>query len=144
MGMLEIDWRDTLQTLLQLGVAFCLAIPVAWDRERHTKIMGLRTFPLVAMGSCAFVLVGESFIGPDDSDAQARLLQGMMAGIGFIGGGAILKGKDHVAGTASAASIWMMGAIGAAVAHHLYGMAIALSLANVLVLRLFTPLKSTG
>lgn len=47
--------------------------------------MGLRTFPLVAMASCAFVLVATSVIPVQNGDAQARIIQGLMTGIGFIG-----------------------------------------------------------
>lgn len=53
--------------------------------------MGLRTFPLVAMSSCAFILIAGAVIGIDNDNAQARLIQGLMTGVGFIGGGAILK-----------------------------------------------------
>ena len=75
--------------------------------------MGLRTFPLVSLGACAYVLVSQAFIGDGNPDATARIVSGLMSGIGFVGGGAILKSKDHVSGTASAASIWVTGALGA-------------------------------
>ncbi|NND59429.1 MAG: MgtC/SapB family protein [Gammaproteobacteria bacterium] len=126
-----ILWRDY---VIKIVVAFLLALPVAWDRERHTRIMGLRTFPLVAMGTCAFILVAEAFIPADAPDAKARIMQGLLGGIGFIGGGAILKDKDRVLGTASAASIWIMGALGAAVAYGNLEVAITLAIADLLVL----------
>lgn len=52
----------TLEPFPWMFVAVVLALPVAWDRERHSRIMGLRTFPLVSLGSCAYVLVGQAFI----------------------------------------------------------------------------------
>jgi putative Mg2+ transporter-C (MgtC) family protein len=61
--------------------------------------------------------------------------------MGFIGGGAILKNKGSVKGTATAASLWMTGAIGIAVAFHRYEIAIVLALLNFLTLRIVTPLK---
>jgi putative Mg2+ transporter-C (MgtC) family protein len=125
----------------QLLIAFLLALPIAYDREQSTRIMGLRTYPLVAVATCGFVLIGLTFIRPDDTGAQARIVQGIMAGIGFIGGGAILKQGERVLGTASAASIWMTGAIGVAVSYARYDIAIFLSLANFVILRLLTPLK---
>lgn len=64
-----------------------------------------------------------------------------MTGIGFIGGGAILKGGVSVHGTATAASIWNTGAIGAAVAYGRYEIAILLSLVNFATLHFLTPLK---
>lgn len=115
--------------LRMLG-AFLLSLPVAWDRERNSKIMGLRTFPLVALGSCAFVLIGQGFIGNADPNATARIVSGLMTGIGFVGGGAILKNDDHVTGTASAASIWVTGAIGASAGFGFWGYAVALSVLN--------------
>lgn len=124
--MTEFDFEPYLRML----AALLLALPIAWDRERNSKIMGLRTFPLVALGSCAFVLIGQAFIGGADPNATARIVSGLMTGIGFIGGGAILKNDDHVTGTASAASIWVTGAIGASAGFGFWGYAIALSALN--------------
>lgn len=100
-------------------------MPLAWDRERHNDIVGMRTFPFVAVGACAYMLLGFSLIGADAPDTKARVLQGLLTGIGFVGGGAILKHDDSVSGTASAASIWIMGAIGTATAMWAWGYAIA-------------------
>ncbi len=115
---------------LTLLGALVLALPVAWDRERNSQIMGLRTFPLVALGACAYVLISQEFIGGADPNATARIVQGLMSGIGFVGGGAILKSKDHVSGTASAASIWVTGALGAAAGFGYWDFAVALCVLN--------------
>jgi putative Mg2+ transporter-C (MgtC) family protein len=64
-----------------------------------------------------------------------------MTGIGFIGGGAILKDQGSVKGTATAASIWNTGAVGAGVAFDRYEIAILLSLLNFLILLIMTPIK---
>jgi len=129
----QISWQGVLDNLLHLGAALLLAAPLGWDRERSERGPGLRTFPLVAIGSCAFLLVGRSLL--DGSESHARLLYGLMTGIGFIGGGSILKDRGNVSGTATAAAIWSTGAIGAAVAWQRYEIAIALSAANFLLLR---------
>ncbi len=121
--------------------ALALALPIAWDRERNSKIMGLRAFPLVALGSCAYVLIGLEFIGHADPGATARIVQGLMSGIGFVGGGAILKGNDHVSGTASAASIWVTGALGAAAGFGYWNYAIALSVLNFAIVFGMSRLK---
>jgi putative Mg2+ transporter-C (MgtC) family protein len=63
---------------------------VGWDREQEARSAGVRTFPLVAIASCGLVLVAIEVLG-DRSPAQARILQSMITGIGFIGAGAILK-----------------------------------------------------
>lgn len=126
---------------IQLLTAVLLALPVAWDRERTTRNMGLRTFPLVAVGACGFVLIAQTVLGEGQPDATARVIEGLMTGIGFIGGGAILKGKDHVSGTASAASIWVTGAVGAAVGFKYWDYAIALSLINFAIIFGMSRLK---
>jgi putative Mg2+ transporter-C (MgtC) family protein len=117
-----------------------LAIPIGWDRERETRSLGLRTFPLVAVASCGYMLIGQSLVG-DNPEALSRVLYGLMTGIGFIGGGAILKDGGNVSGTATAASIWNTGAVGAAVAFQRYEIAIALALVNFLILRLLQRVK---
>ncbi len=64
---------------------------------------GLRTFPLVAVAACGYMLVGIYVV--DGADAQSRVMYGIKTGIGFIGGGAILKSKGSFTGTATAASV---------------------------------------
>ncbi|HYQ71527.1 MAG TPA: MgtC/SapB family protein, partial [Gammaproteobacteria bacterium] len=80
----------------------------------------------------------------DTTDAESRILYGIIAGMGFIGGGAILKGKSGITGTATAASLWNTGAIGIAVAYHRYEIAVVLSLINFLTLKFVTRLKDTA
>ncbi|MGB8510923.1 MAG: MgtC/SapB family protein, partial [Pyrinomonadaceae bacterium] len=87
-----IDWWQIGANLLSVGVAYLLALPVAWDREQNARSAGLRTFPLVAVASCGYILLARSVFGRGgDLSAEARIVQGLMTGIGFIGGGAILK-----------------------------------------------------
>jgi putative Mg2+ transporter-C (MgtC) family protein len=73
--------------------------------------------------------------------AQSRVLQGLVAGIGFVGGGAILKEGMSVHGTATAASIWNTAAIGASVAAGRYEIAVMLSVLNLFTMRALAPLK---
>src|SRR6266567_6502953 len=96
--------------LLKVAIAYALALPTGWERFKHDRSAGLRTFPLVALASCAYMLAA-SQTGLDVS-AQSRIQVGVMTGIGFIGGGSILKEANTVHGTATAASLWNMGAIG--------------------------------
>ena len=104
------DLSQFLNYLLQIAGAYVLVLPVAWERERATRIMGLRTFPLVAVASCAYVLVAVAVVGTE-TDAHSRVIQGLMTGVGFIGGGAILKEGVNVRGTATAASVWSVGCL---------------------------------
>ena len=133
----NIGWASIFSNLVHLLIAFCLALPLGLDREKSEQHFGLRTFPLVAVVSCGLMLVGMSVV--DSTEGEARVIQGIVTGIGFIGGGAIFKGKGTVAGTATAASIWNTGCIGIAVAFSRYEIAIPLSILNFLTLR-FVPL----
>ena len=139
MDLPDIDWQLVLRHLTQIAVAYALAIPLGLDREGRRSGAGLRTFPLVAVGSCGYLLIGTEFLS--GSESHARLLYGLMTGIGFIGGGSILKEKGGVSGTATAASIWNTGAIGASVAWGRLEIGIVLSVINFLTLRFASQLK---
>lgn len=128
--------------LVSLTIAYALAFPIGWNREKAARTAGLRTFPLVAMASCGFILIARQ-VARDSPEAQARIIEGLMTGIGFIGGGAILKESGSVRGTATAASIWNTGAIGAAVAYGYYEIALVLTIINFLTLQFLTPLGET-
>mgnify|MGYP005820276097 FL=1 len=132
---------EFLEPLLKLIVAFVLAMPAAINRERYSQIMGLRTFPLVSMGACAYAVVALGVLDPANGDATARIMQGILTGIGFIGGGAILKGDNRVRGTATAATIWGLGAMGTAVAFEQWAVAVALSIVSWLALSVLFDLK---
>lgn len=134
-----IEWMRVLSHLLHIAVAFVLALPVAWNREHAAHGAGLRTFPLVSVAACGYMLVGIEVFA--SYEAEARVMYGLITGMGFIGGGAILKGEHSVTGTATATSIWNTGAIGISVAFDRYEIAILLSLINFAVLQFFTRLK---
>jgi putative Mg2+ transporter-C (MgtC) family protein len=134
---LRFDLSFLLEVAVKIGLAYLFTLPIAWEREKATRIMGMRTFPLVAMAACGYVLVALAVAG-DDPDARARVIQGLLSGIGFLGAGAILKEGASVRGTATAASVWMTGALGAAAAFAQYEVAIVLSLAAFLILRLLS------
>jgi putative Mg2+ transporter-C (MgtC) family protein len=141
-GLDPFSWSAIIHSDLgRLIIVTLLSLPTAYDREHSTRLVGLRTYPLVAVATCGFVLISHSFISPENDDAQSRIVQGILTGIGFIGGGAILKKEDQVIGTASAASIWVTAAIGVAVAYGEFGTAVALSLINFLILWGFSNLK---
>jgi putative Mg2+ transporter-C (MgtC) family protein len=135
---LPLAWQDILRNAEHIGIAFILALSIGWESEQETHTAGVRTFPIVAMASCGYILL----LGSHGASAdQSRLLQGLITGIGFIGGGAILKDGSTVTGTATAASVWNAGVIGAAVAMDHYGIAITLAVLNLITLRALLPLK---
>jgi putative Mg2+ transporter-C (MgtC) family protein len=103
----EIAGRLTLATLLGAAVGL--------NREWEGKPAGLRTHALVALGSALFTITGLLLAG-DDASATSRILQGITAGLGFIGGGVIMRRPElqDVQGLTSAAAIWMVAAVGVA------------------------------
>lgn len=135
-----MNWQQELQDVAKIAVAYLLALPIGWYREKEAHSVGVRTFPVVAMASCGYVLLGGA-LGPHTPDAASRVIQGVVAGIGFVGGGAILKSENHVHGTATAASIWNVGAMGAAIALEHYLVAVMLAFMNLVALRMLLPVK---
>lgn len=121
----DINLDLVLYHFFQLGIAFLLALPTALNREMNDRGAGLRTFPLVTIASCAFMLVGMDVY--ENPDSQARIMYAIITGMGFIGGGAIFKSGNAVNGTATAAGLWNTGAIGISVAYGRYEIALVLS-----------------
>ncbi|HXH53531.1 MAG TPA: MgtC/SapB family protein [Sphingomicrobium sp.] len=139
-GFFGAEDFNILPHLAALGTAYLLAFPVGWNREQHERSAGLRTFPLVAVASCGFIQASEALVA-ENPEAMARIVEGLITGMGFIGGGAILRMKDSVRGTATAASLWATGAIGVSVGLGSYDVAVMLAVAMVATLWLLSPLK---
>ncbi|MGK7869396.1 MgtC/SapB family protein [Falsiroseomonas sp. E2-1-a20] len=89
------------------------------------------------MASCGFVQATESLTA-GQPEAAARIIEGVITGMGFVGGGAILKDGGQVHGTATAASLW---AIGVAVAVTAHDVAVVIRLFGVLTLYLLSRFK---
>lgn len=136
----QIGSMESLRSLLDILIAFVLALPVGWEREKEHRAAGVRTLPLVAVASCCYILVTQRLLGFREPNMD-RVIQGLITGVGFIGGGAIFRAGDTVRGTATAASIWLVGALGAAVAVRAYDLAIILSIVNFAALWFLQPVK---
>jgi putative Mg2+ transporter-C (MgtC) family protein len=135
--MAPFDWQSQLIEVGKLAAAYALIFPVGWFREKEAHTIGVRTFPLVAVASCGYVLLA----GPG-IDAQSRVIQGLVTGIGFLGGAAIFRSEQGVVhGAATAASIWATAAVGAAVAQEQWLLAAGMALFDLFVLRVLKPLK---
>jgi putative Mg2+ transporter-C (MgtC) family protein len=132
---------DIVPHIVAMAAAYLLALPVGWNREKEERSAGLRTFPLVAVAACGFVQAAES-LTVGEPEAMARIVEGIITGMGFIGGGAILRLKDSVKGTATAASLWATGAMGTAVGLGSYDVALVLSLITLVTLWVLSPLKT--
>ena len=131
---------NLLPHLIALAIAYALAFPIGWNREKEERSAGLRTFPLVAVACCGLVQAAEGIAG-DSPEALARIIEGLITGMGFIGGGAILRKDNSVSGTATAASLWVTGAIGIAAGLAAYDVAVMLTIVTVATLWLLPPLK---
>ena len=100
--------RVDLALLVRIGVAVALAFPIGWEREFRGSEAGDRTFMLVSLGAAAFTAVGvENF--PATAE---KIMAGVVTGVGFLGGGMILKDGGNVRGLTTAAAIWATSAVG--------------------------------
>lgn len=122
-----------LETLGRLLIAAFLGGLVGWERERSGKVAGLRTHSLVALGAALFTAVSILiFIDlPSVTGAKGysdRIVANIIVGIGFIGAGSILKRDDRIEGTTTAASLWVVAAIGIAAGLGYYKEAVATAL----------------
>jgi putative Mg2+ transporter-C (MgtC) family protein len=146
-----VNQADWLTLAWRLGLAMLVGGAIGWNRQKAGKPAGLRTHMLVAMGSCVVVLVplaGE----PASVEALSRVIQGVIVGIGFLGGGEIRNsgepvGRHRIKGLTSAAAIWVSSALGIAAACGLWRMIVLAAVSAILVLavakkaehRLFAP-----
>jgi putative Mg2+ transporter-C (MgtC) family protein len=107
-----MDPADAARLGVRLFVAVLVGAAIGYDRERNASSAGLRTHMLVAVGAALFVIVPQH-AGFEAAD-MSRVVQGLIAGIGFLGAGAIIKLDDRreVKGLTTAASIWLVAALG--------------------------------
>jgi putative Mg2+ transporter-C (MgtC) family protein len=118
-----------LDGILRLIVAAIVGIAVGFNRELHGKPLGMRTLALVSLGAALASITAINFAGLDEHpDALSRVvqgvLQGVLAGIGFIGAGVVLHDRQSqtVYGLTTAASVWVTAALGIACALAAWGL----------------------
>ena len=106
------DAAQAVRVVVRLVLAAALGGVLGYERERKGKTAGMRTHMLIALGAAVFALVPQQMRMSDD--AVSRVLQGLAAGIGFLGAGPILKREQRgeVTGLTTAAGIWMAAAVG--------------------------------
>ena len=117
------DLVESIRVVLRILAATLVGAVVGYERERTGKSAGLRTHMLVSLGSAIFVLVALEAGMPIED--LSRVIQGVAAGIGFIGAGAILKLADArvIEGLTTAAGIWLTAALGVAAGLGRFGVA---------------------
>jgi len=102
------------------------------EREIHRKPAGLRTNILICMGAAVFTLLSQH-IGKN-TDADTRIIQGVISAVGFLGAGVLIHDRGNVHGLTTAATIWLVTAIGIACGARAYDLAIAAEIPAILVL----------
>lgn len=129
------------EIVLRLVVALGCGALIGIDREFHDKAMGWRTHMLISLGAASFsILVIEMVRTFDAAQVQmdpTRVIEGIVAGIGFLGAGAIIQGRHKVHGATTGAAIWVVGAIGMAAGLGYYVHAVIITGFTVLVLTIF-------
>lgn len=132
--------------LVRLVAATLVGAALGLNREIRGKPAGLRTHALVALGTALVTLTGIELAGHGgefDSGSVSRVIQGIVAGIGFLGGGTILKADsgEHISGLTTAASLWVVACLGIACGLGLWQMAVVALVLALLVLILGEPVE---
>lgn len=140
-------WLAALQALRwdtagRIALAALLGSLIGLEREWHGHPAGLRTNSLVALGSCLFTILSiEGFPLRGSSQDTARIAAQIVSGIGFLGAGVLLQSKNRVRGMTTAATIWLVAAIGMAVGAGIYFLATFTTLLSIVVLVALHPLS---
>lgn len=130
------DW----ELVQRLCLSAALGAVLGLEREWHQKYAGLRTNILIAIGSTLFTLMSIDLSVSAGGDAT-RVASQIVTGIGFLGGGAILRTRGEVRGLTTAAMIWVNAAIGVAVGGGEYHVAIIATGVTLVVLVLLNPVE---
>jgi len=125
--------------LIYLLIALLLGALLGVERKLAGKTAGLRTFGLVSMGSCLFILIAK-FVMPTIEAYNydpMRIAAGVVMGVGFLCGGVIIFKDSHLSGLTTAAGLWVAAGIGMAVGYGLVSLAVFTTLATLIVFTLF-------
>ena len=142
---------STSEMLLRMGTGLILGAVIGYERERTGHPAGLRTHLLVALASATFMLVSTQFVyfqfyGKDDLVAidTSRIAASVVSGVGFLGAGAILRTGISVQGLTTAASLWLVAAVGLAAGGGMYFVAVASALASLFGLTILGRIEGIG
>jgi putative Mg2+ transporter-C (MgtC) family protein len=132
-----------MQDALTMLVSTLLGTLIGWERQMGRKPAGLRTHVLVCMGSTLFVLLTDHVLADVGANGghlntdPTRIIHGVITGVGFLGAGTILRHEGSVQGLTTAASVWIVAAIGVAVGVHAWSLAIVGTVLALIVLEGF-------
>ncbi|HEY9622562.1 MAG TPA: MgtC/SapB family protein [Crinalium sp.] len=138
---------DVSELLFRLAIALLVGAIVGFEREVKDKSAGLRTHMLVSLGAAFFVLIPIQLeVAHQSVEALSRVLQGIIAGIGFVGGGVILRnqtraGNTEVKGLTTASAIWVSCGLGVAAGCGLWIMALVGAVLSLMTLAVIKPLE---
>jgi putative Mg2+ transporter-C (MgtC) family protein len=134
-----------LENIIQVTIAAILGGIIGLEREARGHDAGFRTNMLIAMGACLFTILSIRGFPLQDSSARdsARVAAQIVSGVGFLGAGALFQTKDRVKGLTTAATIWLIAAIGMAVGVSAYPLAIFTSILTFIILRFLRPISRT-
>ncbi|HEX6290126.1 MAG TPA: MgtC/SapB family protein [Herpetosiphonaceae bacterium] len=119
--------------VMRLLVAAIIGGLIGYERRLHHKAIGISGMMMVAVGSATYMLLAKHLAETDPS-SLSRTLQGLLQGIGFLGGAVIFKGGTDVRGIKTAAAIWITGAIGLAIGTWLWLLGVTVGIATALIL----------
>ncbi len=137
---MELDVGMQLALVVRLALGLVLGALVGWEREMQQEQAGFRTYALVGLGAALFTAVSATAFAAASPD-PTRIAAQIVTGIGFIGGGAILRAGATVRGLSTAASLWGVAAIGLAAGAGLYVLAVAGALLVVFALEVMDRLE---
>lgn len=127
-----VDITST-QMLLRLLIAAVIGGVIGFERRARHKPIGIAGMMLVAIGSASYMMLA-MYLSANDPAAVSRALQGLLQGIGFLGGAVIFKTGTTVQGIKTAAAIWITGAIGLAIGTWFWVLGVIVGLATALIL----------
>ncbi|NJR40083.1 MAG: MgtC/SapB family protein [Leptolyngbyaceae cyanobacterium CSU_1_4] len=134
----QADWQTT---LVRLSLAIVAGAVIGLERELDDKPAGLRTHMLVSLGAAVFILIGiQNNTAQESTDSISRIIQGITAGVGFLGAGEIFNqvkqsGEVKVQGLTSAAAIWVSASLGVAIGCGLWTIGLFGAIATFIILR---------
>lgn len=132
-------YEELLPMFMPLLVASLAGGLIGIEREMRSKSAGFRTMILISVGSCLFTLLSLKMGGPDKE--TTRIAASVVAGIGFLGAGVIIKDGVSIRGLTTAASVWVASSIGMAAGIAEYELVGAVTLIALVVLWIFPPIE---
>lgn len=127
-----MNWNEEILLVPRLMIATALGAFIGLERQHRGNAAGIRTYAMVALGSCMFGLIAVHLFSPTDT----RIISNIVTGVGFLCAGMIIKDENKVRGLTTAASVWSIAAVGLAVSLDMYIIAVSSTLVMYLLLKL--------